>query len=205
MNDSTRTRIAFGTVATAALVLFVAACGGGSGSGRPNVAHVAASARPGTPSPNGSASGDAVAYSRCMRSHAVPNFPDPDAATGAVPKTTAQDLGVSGSQYEAAQQACLALFPAGGGIFDDQERACYQGGSCPPALVQQMMTIGRAFAVCMRSHGVSNWPDPTVDRQGVPFFEISAVGITREQSHSPEMTAKIDACYTAAGGGLAES
>src|SRR5262249_5044659 len=145
MNDSTRTRIAVGTVAMAALVLFVAACSGGSGSGSPNVAHVAVSTRPGTPSPNGSAAGDAGAPSRCVRSPPAPTFPDPDAATGFVPKTTAQDLGVSGSQYEAAQQACLSLFPAAGGAFDDQERACYQGGSCPPALVQQMMTVGRAF------------------------------------------------------------
>ena len=204
-NDSTRLRIAVGTVAAAALVLLAAACGGGSGSGSPNVAHVAASGRPGTPSPSGSASGDAVAYSRCMRSHGLPNYPDPDPATGSVPKTGPKELGVAVALYEAAQQACLPLFPNANGSFEEQERACYQGGSCPPALVQQMLTVGRAFAVCMRAHGVPNWPDPTVDDQGRPYFHLSAAGITREQSHSAQMTAKIDACYDAAGGGLAES
>jgi hypothetical protein len=167
------------------------------------VAHVAASAPSGSPSPHSSASGDAVAYSHCMRSHGLPNYPDPDPATGSVPKTGPKELGVAMEQYQAAQQACLSLFPNANGSFDEQERACYQGGSCPPALVQQMLTVGRAFATCMRSHGVSNWPDPTVDDQGRPYFRISAVGITHDQSHSAEMTAKIDACFDASGGGLA--
>jgi hypothetical protein len=204
MNDSAPLRIAVATLATAALVLLASACSGG-GSGSPDVAHVAASARPGTPSPSGSTSGDAVAYSRCMRTHGLPNYPDPDPASGAVPKTTAQNLGVSSSQFETAQQACQAQYPTGTGSFDDQVRGCYQGGSCPPALVQQMLTVGRAFATCMRSHGVSNWPDATLDPQGRPFFDISAAGITSGQWHSTEMRAKADACGDAAGGGLATS
>jgi hypothetical protein len=201
-NDSTRMRIAVATVGTVAVVLLATACSGG-GSHSPSVAHVAASASSGSPSPHSSASGDNVGYSRCMRSHGVPNFPDPDPNSGgAIPKTGAKDLGVDQGQFEAAQQACQSALPAATG-FLDQERQCYQGGVCPPALVQQMLTVGRAFATCMRSHGVPNWPDPTVDDQGRPYFHISAVGITHDQSHSAEMTAKIDACFDASGGGLA--
>jgi len=201
INDSTRTRIAVGTVATVAVVLFAAACGGGSGSRSPNVAHVAASAPSGTPSPHGSASGDAVAYSRCMRSHGVPNYPDPG-SDGGLPKTGAKDLGVDPSQYDAAQQACQSALPATNGSFDNEVRQCYQAGNCPPALVQQMLTVGRAFAACMRSHGVPNWPDPTMDQQGRPIFDLRPVGITHDQTHSPEMSAKIDACGDASGGAL---
>jgi hypothetical protein len=29
------------------------------------------------------------------------------------------------------------------------------------------------FARCMRSHGVPNWPDPSVDSRGRPVFAIS--------------------------------
>jgi hypothetical protein len=39
-------------------------------------------------------------------------------------------------------------------------------------LVQQAVNAGREFARCMRSHGVPNWPDPTVDSEGRPLFNI---------------------------------
>ena len=39
-------------------------------------------------------------------------------------------------------------------------------------MVQQVMTQLRRFAGCMRSGGVPNWPDPTVDPQGRPAVVI---------------------------------
>jgi hypothetical protein len=70
--------------------------------------------------------------------------------------------------------------------------------------VQQMLTVGRKFAQCMRSHGVSNWPDPTLDSQGRPFFNLSGHGITRSEGHSSQMRkAKAVECNRVAGGGLA--
>ena len=70
-------------IATASLALLVAACGGSAsatGSG-------GASNAGGSPS-----SLSAVGYSHCMRSHGVPNFPDPD-SSGQLPKGDAQHLG----------------------------------------------------------------------------------------------------------------
>jgi hypothetical protein len=80
MNDSTRVmrrprrawppaaRTAAAIIATAALALLAAACGGSpssAGSG-------------GSPDGGASASSpSAVAYSSCLRSHGVPNYPDP--------------------------------------------------------------------------------------------------------------------------------
>jgi hypothetical protein len=55
-----------------------------------------------------------VAYSACMRSHGVPNFPDPD-SNGQILKGDAQRFGVSTSQLQAAQQACQPLYPNNGG------------------------------------------------------------------------------------------
>lgn len=196
------TVIAAAAVVAVALATLAACDGGGSGS--PGVANIAPSARPGSPSASRSASSDPVAYSRCMRSHGVPNYPDPGDG-GQLPKTSAEQLGVSGSRFQAAQQACQSALPANDGSFRQQVQQCYLAGICPPALVQQMLTVGQKFATCMRSHGVPNWPDPTMDSQGRPLFEISHAGITHAQWHSDQMKAKADACADEAGGGLATS
>ena len=94
-------RIAAAIIATGALVVLVAACSSPSSAG-------------GSPAAAGSAtSSSAVAYSHCMRSRGVPNFPDPP-SSGLVPKADAQELGVSGSQLQAAQRACQHLYPTNG-------------------------------------------------------------------------------------------
>ena len=86
MNDSTRVmrrprrawppaaRAAAAIIATAALALLAAACGGSPSSTGPG----------GSSNAGGPASSQAaVAYARCMRSHGVPDFPDPDSSRGA--------------------------------------------------------------------------------------------------------------------------
>ena len=126
-------RTAAAVIATAVLALPLAACGGSSsstGSGGP------ATAGGSTNSPS------AVGYSRCMRSHRVPNFPDPD-SSGQLPKGDAQRLGVSSSQLQAARTACQHLLPNNGGAINagsiDQ---CMMAGDCPQALVQQVLDRG---------------------------------------------------------------
>ena len=179
MNDSIRVRCrprrarlrpartAAALIATAALALLSAACSGSpssAGSG-------------GSPHPGGSGtSPSAVAYSACIRSHGVPNFPDPD-SNGQVPKADPQLLGVSKSQLQAAQRTCQHLYPTSGGTLSASSlRQCYESGVCPQALIQQAVNAGLQFARCMRSHGVPNWPDPTVDSRGRPLFDIAIPG-----------------------------
>ena len=121
---------------------------------------------------DGSANSRLVAYSQCMRSHGLPNFPDP--AGGVPPKVTAQELGVSSSRLQVAQGACQHLLPAtGGSLTASSLQQCYLAGVCPQALVQQALSAGREFAQCMRSHGAPDWPDPTLDSQGRPLFNIN--------------------------------
>jgi hypothetical protein len=72
-------------IATAALGLLAAACSG-SPSSAGSGGSTAAGGSAGSPS--------AVAYSACMRSHGVPNFPDPS-SSGQVPKPDPLQLGVS--------------------------------------------------------------------------------------------------------------
>src|SRR5258708_32803737 len=154
-------RTAAATIAAAALALLAACSGSPSSptgsSGSPNAAEE-------------SSSPSAVAYSSCMRSHRVPNFPDP-ASNGQVPKADAQVLGVSSSQLQAAQRACQHLHPTNGGSLTASMMLCLQTGDCPQAMVQQVLTTERRFAQCMRSHGVPGWPDPTVE-QGRPAFNL---------------------------------
>jgi len=138
-----------------------------------------------------------------MRSQGVPNYPDPD-SSGQLPKTDAQLLGVSTSQYQAARQACRHLLPTGGSL-QQQKDQCMQNSDCPPALVQQMMTADRKLARCMRSHGVPNFPDPTNGGSGGPFFNITKAGISDAASHTPQFEAKLTECGRLVGGNAPES
>jgi hypothetical protein len=170
-------------IATVALALLVTACSGGPSStgagGSPN-----AGASANSPS--------AVGYSHCMRSQGVPNFPDP-ASGGGIPKVSAQELGVSSSRLQTAQSACQHLLP-NADSFQQQAQQCFTAGDCPQTLVQHILTAQRAFARCMRSHGVPNWPDPTLDSEGRPIFNLIPVGITHSQVHSPPMSTKMTEC-----------
>jgi len=140
----------------AALVLLVAACGGRPSSTSAVVTQTANS--------------QAVAFSRCMRAHGIPDFPDPT-SRGGVPKVTPQEVGVSDSRFRAAQAAC--------------------GSLRQPAQAQkpQIMTGMLSFARCMRSHGIPNWPDPSTDRNGQPVFDISGIN-----PDSPRVSNTADAC-----------
>jgi hypothetical protein len=170
-------------IAAAGLALLAAAC---SGSPTPVTAGGTATAAGATQTSS------AVTYSHCMRAHGVPGFPDP-ASNGALPKTSAQQLGVSDSRFQAAQSACQQELPAAPSS-QQQAQQCLQAGDCPQALVQQMLTADRAFARCMRSHGVPSWPDPTVDSEGRPVFNLVPAGITHSQTHSPPISNKLAEC-----------
>jgi hypothetical protein len=134
-----------------------------------------------------------------MRSHGVPNYPDPD-SSGDLTKGGAQQFGVSSTQFQAAQHACQDLLPNTGGSFMLQFQQCVQGGVCPQALVQQALTLMRNFAQCLRSHGVPNWPDPTVGPNGVPFFNASGAGLSHQYTHSAGFKSKLTVCQSQVGG-----
>jgi hypothetical protein len=158
-------RTAAAIIATAALALLAAACSGGSPS---------ATGSGGSANTGGSAGyRSAVAFSACVRSHGVPNYPDPD-RNGTLPKASPQRLGVSSSRFNAARGACQHLLPTtGGSLTATSLRQCYLALDCPQALVQHALTAGRVFSRCMRSHGITNWPDPSIDSEGRPLFNIN--------------------------------
>jgi hypothetical protein len=176
-------------ITMAALALLAAACSSPSSTG-PG----------GSSSAGGSTSSPAaVAYSGCIRSHGVPNYPDPG-SSGQVPKTSAQRLGVSSSQLQAAEQACQHLYPTDGGSLQQLIQECETTGDCPRAVVQQALNVMREYAQCMRSHGVPNWPDPTIDAEGRPFFNVSAAGLSHQYTHSSLVESKDSDCERLVGG-----
>jgi hypothetical protein len=190
-------RIAAAIMATTALALLTAAC-----SSSPSSTGASGSSSTGgsglTNAGDSSSSPSAVSYSNCMRSHGVPNYPDPSG--GSLPKGDAQAFGVSSTVFSAARSACQHLLPTAGS-FQEQASQCMLAGDCPPAVVAQMMAIDLKFAQCMRSHGVPNWPDPTIGPQG-PGFRLSKVGITHAQTHSAPMSNTIAECQSLEGATL---
>jgi hypothetical protein len=124
-----------------------------------------------------------------MRSSGVPNYPDPR-SNGDLPKGNAQAFGVSSSQYQAAEQACGHLVPSSSASLTQ----CLMTGDCPRSVVQPALEEGLKFAQCMRSHGVTNWPDPGVDSLGRPSFPVTKAGISIDATRSPQMLSKIGDC-----------
>jgi hypothetical protein len=158
--------------ATAVLVLVVAACGGGPSS----------TASGGSPNGGGSTNTQSVnaqllAFSHCMRSNGVPNFPDPN-SSGSWPKPQLEGA-TTNPKYPAAARACGHLLPDGG-----------PGVAPSPAVDQQIQTDMTKFSRCMRSNDVPNWPDPTLDR-GREIFDPKAAGI---DTNSPPISAKVHEC-----------
>jgi hypothetical protein len=121
----------------------------------------------------------ALAYARCMRSHGVPKYPDPT-TSGALPKESPQQLGVSNEQFQIAARDCQHLLPN-------------VGGGPTPAALQQSWSDFLKFAQCMRRHGVSNWPDPTryPAHPERPYFDLQRAGI---DPNSPSISTRIHAC-----------
>jgi hypothetical protein len=137
-------------VAAAACSLLAAGCGGGSS---PGVANVASSTTTTTVSSSASGSTHAtglVAFASCMRSHGVPNFPDP-ASGGGIPKPAVVSAfeAVGKAQGDQAQHACNHLLPAGG-----------MSGQPVQTITAQDRQDYLKAAACMRSHGFPDFPDP---------------------------------------------
>ena len=146
-----RARAAAVITVMAAAALLAAACSSPSSTGSG-----------GSPNAGGSASSpSALAFSRCMRSHGVPNFPDPPPSfNGKFPGSSPDQLGISESRLRAVTGACQNLLPA------------VQGPA--PLTAQDQRDYLRA-AACMRSHGITNFPDPVFSGGSVNFAIPSSI------------------------------
>jgi hypothetical protein len=147
--------------AASCLTLLAAACGGGSP--RPPSATSAQSAQLNA----------ALAFSRCMRSHGVPNFPDPDSQGDFPPFHSS----VSKQASVAAEDACKHLLSRGGSTGTPEQR-------------QQKFTFALKVARCLRAHGFPNFPDPTVSGQGAS----ENLGAAKIDANSPQFQSAQTTC-----------
>ncbi len=160
-------RTAAAIIATAVLALLAAACSSPSSDGSA-----------GSPQAENSASTpSAVSYSRCMRSHGVPDFPDPG-SSGRFDKAALAQLAASNSRYQTASQTCGHLLPGG-------------SSGRTPAQLRQWWSGMANFARCMHSHGVPNWPDPT---PYPPYPNEPTFIIPASIQPIPQIISKMDEC-----------
>jgi hypothetical protein len=115
-------------------------------------------ASPASAGPTGPGAGppNALAFANCMRANGVPNFPDPQAGGGFLFSTAG--INPAAPAVKAAQAKCqkFAPQPPGGPSGG--------GSSVPPQEQAHALAQLRTVALCMRQHGVSDFPDPRTTR-----------------------------------------
>jgi hypothetical protein len=129
----------------AAIAVLATACGG-----------AAASSSAGAPT-----YAQEIALVGCMRSHGVPNFPDPSAAGGYSLTADGSLVGAGGSvdidssQAQTAYGDCRHLLPGGPSISQLEQDVQQEQRAQAQALPLELK-----YSQCMRSHGEPNFPSP---------------------------------------------
>lgn len=157
-------RISFSVTVLASAVLLLAGCGGSSS---PGVAHLSSVTSGGgadasggsssSPETSAGAQQKMVAFAQCMRTHGVPEFPEPTEGKLIVHSSNrnghVSGMNPESAQFQAASKACAKLAPNGGK---------------PPSPAEQTKIREQAlkFSQCMRSHGVPDFPDPEFSHGG---------------------------------------
>ena len=120
-----------------------------------------------------------------MRTNGVASFPDPQRFPDGSVKLTIQRFGTGNARFHAAMNACNHLLPARGGQDN--------GSQTRVQLADEL-----SFARCVRSHGVSGFPDPRA-QGGLTVEMVEAQGI---DIHSPTVLRAVQACIPASHGAL---
>jgi hypothetical protein len=155
-------RVRLLAVATLTSGVLVAGCGGSSGSqteatmagaSPPASSTTGTKAATSTGAPATVAGSPGLAFAKCMRSNGVPNFPDPSPGRGLLFQLGA-GINPASPAVKAAQAKCRKLLPGG---------PPGPGSTTHPSA--QTLAKLLKIAVCMRQHGIRQFPDP---RTSVP-------------------------------------
>jgi hypothetical protein len=145
-------RLGLPAVVLAGLSLLASACGSAPGSRVAQLTSTTTTSSATQSSTGAAATGKyaaSLAYSHCMRSHGVPNFPDPKQVDGGIQVSgSAPGINPQAPLFVSAQQSCGHLQPGGG----------------EPTHAGQQRALARMLHIsqCMRAHGISGFPDPTL-------------------------------------------
>jgi len=163
-------------IAALGCVVAIAACGGSASE--PTVTGSRASP---------STTAAFVKFSACMRADGAPNFPDPTGG-GGIHISSSSGINPGSPAFQAAQSKCRHLLPGGG------------PPTGPPSAQAKLAAL--KISECMRSHGISGFPDPTdklpsspagysqvSDRDGVVLAIPDTINVA-----SPEFQQAANAC-----------
>jgi len=154
----------------AGTALLVAGCSGGGGDGTTGVA----------PSPSSGADQQYLAYSRCMRAHGAPFWPDPSMRGGGpeYPITARILARERGPSWNAAVGACAKQAPP----------------QLPFTEAQLAAARGKLLGEirCVRAHGFPGWPDPVINPNDITFLPPRGVNVNHP---SPQLKAAEQACH----------
>jgi hypothetical protein len=168
----------------ATIGLLAAACGVGSKDpGAASVGSTTATTVTSSGSSGSGSSGEAsqsqqLQLAQCMRSHGVPNFPDPSPGGGQLNAISAAGINTQSPTYQAGKHACEKYTPA---------------ANMTPAQSAAENTKGLEVSQCMRSHGVPNFPDPITGPTGGQAINLRGSGIDQ---NSPTYQAANQACQS---------
>ncbi|MDP9258500.1 MAG: hypothetical protein M3Q31_18405 [Actinomycetota bacterium] len=167
-------------VAVAAFSLLAAGCGGG---GSPGVASVASSTsavttaaatttQNGTTTTQNGTIASAFAFARCMRSHGIPGWPDPN-SHGFFDKSKLRPLGLNVARVRALEDGpCNIPLPSP------------QKYTITPADRADYLKA----ASCMRSHGFADFPDPTFPDNNVTLHIPASINTNSSKFKSAATT-----------------
>jgi len=165
-----RRRCAGALVAAVAVATLATACGGSTPSSASTPTYA-----------------QELALVGCMRSHGVPDFPDPNASGGYTLTASGSlegaggSVDINGSQAQAAYGSCRHLLPGGPSISQLEQQVVQEQQAQAKALPALLK-----YSQCMRSHGVPNFPSPG---QGTASPDSTPVNV-----NSPQYVAAAGAC-----------
>lgn len=136
-----------------------------------------------------------LAFAQCVRTHGVPNFPDPGSdgqggiqiaaqqRAGSGAAMSVNGVSVSAPAFQSAMQSCRKDLPNGGH---------------PPPLSAARRAAMLRFSHCMRNHGITNFPDPTFGSGGAVGLRFGPTTGINPQSSAFQQAQK--ACAAVGGG-----
>ena len=119
----------------------------------------------------------ALKFAKCMRANGVSSFPDPN-SSGVFTFGSSSGIDPRTTQFHSAMQKCRKDLPT---------------PHFTPAQLAAAKAAALRFSQCMRSHGVTNYPDPQFGSGGPAAVQIGGSGSGLDPS-SPSFQRAMQAC-----------